>query len=84
MSEPIAVEHGSSGPDERDIPANTEPAAVTLHKIRDGDSLPLIAERYLGDAGRAEEIYQTNRDVLASPDLLPIGVELRIFTPSDE
>jgi hypothetical protein len=37
-----------------------------------------LALRYLDDANLAEEIYRLNRDVLSSPDLLPIGVELRI------
>lgn len=48
------------------------------HVVADGDSLPKIAERYLRDANRAREIYELNRDVLMSPDLLPIGAELRI------
>jgi nucleoid-associated protein YgaU len=48
------------------------------HKIVDGDTLAQLAERYLGDAGRYLEIYQANRDLLPSPEVLPIGVELRI------
>ena len=48
------------------------------HVVVDGDSLAGLAERYLDDAALDDEIYRLNRDVLASPDLLPIGVELRI------
>lgn len=48
------------------------------HVVADGDSLPRIAERYLGDASRAREIYELNRDSLMNPDLLPIGEKLRI------
>jgi nucleoid-associated protein YgaU len=48
------------------------------HLVVDGDSLAKLAERYLDDAGLDDEIYRLNRDVLASPELLPIGVELRI------
>ena len=44
----------------------------------DGDSLAKLAERYLDDPELDDEIYRLNRDVLTSPDLLPIGVELRI------
>jgi nucleoid-associated protein YgaU len=48
------------------------------HKIVDGDSLAVLAERYLGSAARAREIFDANRDVLPDPELLPIGVELKI------
>ena len=48
------------------------------HKIADGDTLASLAERYLGTPRRAGEIYETNRDVLFDPQLLPIGVELKI------
>jgi hypothetical protein len=53
-----------------------EPART--HKIVDGDTLHTLAERYLGDANRYLEIYEANRDVLPSPEMLPIGVQLRI------
>lgn len=48
------------------------------HRIVDGDTLRTLAERYLGSADRCLEIYDANRDVLPSPELLPIGVELKI------
>ena len=49
-----------------------------VHRITDGDTLSRLAERYLGRSERYLEIYNANRDVLASPDLLPIGATLRI------
>jgi len=49
-----------------------------VHRIADGDTLSRLAERYLGRSERYLEIYNANRDVLASPDLLPIGATLRI------
>ncbi len=52
--------------------------SMRTHKVVDGDSLDTLAERYLNDAARAAEIYQMNRDVLSSPLVLPIGVELNI------
>jgi nucleoid-associated protein YgaU len=52
------------------------------HKIVDGDTLPSLAERYLGSADRASEFYQANRDVLPAPAILPIGAELKIPPPS--
>lgn len=52
------------------------------HKIRDGDTLSSLAREYLGSSKRFMEIYEANRDRLASPDLLPIGSELKI-PPAD-
>jgi len=62
----------------------TPPSAARLeesvrgHKVADGDTLASLAERYLGDAARSEEIYRANRDLLSRPDALPIGVTLKI------
>jgi LysM repeat protein len=53
-------------------------AAGRTHVIADGDSLPKLAERYLGNAERGQEIFALNDGVLTHPDLLPIGVELKI------
>lgn len=48
------------------------------HKIADGDSLESLADYYLGDAGRAQEIYELNRGVLPAPDVLRIGTTIVI------
>jgi len=48
------------------------------HTIHDGDTLPLLAERYLDDPERADEILLANRSVLTDPEVLPIGVEIII------
>jgi len=48
------------------------------HRIQDGDTLRALAERYLGDAGQDKAIYELNRSILVSPDLLPLGQTLRI------
>lgn len=48
------------------------------HVIRDGDSLESLAERFLGNADRAGEIFDANRGLLTRRDLLPIGVEITI------
>ncbi len=52
--------------------------STQTHKIADGDTLPELARTYLGDVHRASEIFQANRDVLTSPEILPIGAELKI------
>ncbi|MDZ7620299.1 MAG: LysM peptidoglycan-binding domain-containing protein [Patescibacteria group bacterium] len=48
------------------------------HTVVDGDTLSGLAARYLGAADRYLDIYQWNSDVLANPDVLPIGQLLRI------
>lgn len=52
--------------------------ATRVHVVHNGDTLTRLAKRYLGDEGRALEIFDLNRDQLANPHLLPIGAELRI------
>ncbi|MEW4562601.1 LysM peptidoglycan-binding domain-containing protein [Bremerella sp. JC770] len=48
------------------------------HRVRDGDSLESIAEKYLGDPLLADTIFRANRSQLDTPELLPIGVTLTI------
>jgi len=59
-----------------DVSADSAPERT--HTIADGDTLARLAEKYLGSADRAAELFACNRDVLSDPDLLPIGAELRI------
>jgi nucleoid-associated protein YgaU len=59
------------------------PKALRRHRITDGDSLESLAQRYLGQAERAAEIYALNGDILAAPDLLPLGRIIRI-PPAEE
>jgi hypothetical protein len=37
-----------------------------------------LAERFMGDPRLGDAIYQLNRDVLKNPDLLPIGVDIKL------
>jgi nucleoid-associated protein YgaU len=48
------------------------------YRLRDGDTLERLAERFLGDRGRAREIYEANRGQLTRPDLLPVGTTIMI------
>jgi nucleoid-associated protein YgaU len=54
------------------------PSEALRHKIVDGDTLTGLAERYLGSSNRYLELYELNRDKLTSPDLLPIGAEIKV------
>ena len=59
------------------------PRRRQTHRVRDGDTLSSLARDYLGSSKRYLEIYEANRDVLASPDLLPIGAELKLPFPDE-
>ena len=46
--------------------------------VRDGDDLTQIALKVYGHAGAATAIWAANRDRIADPQLLPIGLALRL------
>jgi LysM repeat protein len=74
----------SSDVDERDsLELSGEQGAslgvpLATHRIVDGDTLSKLADEFLGRADRYLEIFELNRDVLANPDLLPIGTLLKL------
>ncbi|HZU36132.1 MAG TPA: LysM peptidoglycan-binding domain-containing protein [Gemmataceae bacterium] len=53
------------------------------HKVEEGDTLTSLAERYLGDGDRSNEIFDANKNVLQAADDLPVGTEL-IIPESDK
>lgn len=56
-----------------------EPSRETLtHKVAAGDTLPKLAEKYLGDREKYQAIFEANAKILPDPRLLPIGVDLQI------
>ena len=59
-------------------PSAAVATVMVRHRIADGDSLPELAQRYLGDRRLYLELFEFNRDVLASPDVLPIGQEIKV------
>jgi nucleoid-associated protein YgaU len=58
--------------------ADDEDKGPRMHVVVDGDSLAKLAGRYLDDPRRGAEIYELNRELLANPELLPIGTQLKI------
>ena len=75
-------EDATIAPQLKPLEPSEQPSEVPIkeerstHIIADGDTLPEIAQQYLGDAARASEIYALNRDKLPSAELLPIGIEI--------
>lgn len=61
----------------REVAGNVQTAAQT-HVIQSGDSLSLLAERYLGSQGRYQEIYDANQGVLTDINRLPLGATIVI------
>ena len=68
-------------PDRRgavEAPAASTAPTDRVHVVQDGDSLERLAQRYYGSERYAAFLYSVNQAVLRSPQLLPIGVSLRI------
>lgn len=82
-SSPVA-EPAAFGTNQRALPAVEDDEALAAspqertYIVQEGDSLERLAQRYLGDEGRAVEIFDLNRQVLDNPHILPIGRELKL------
>ncbi len=62
--------------DEKGQAEDARPGGTYL--VRDGDNLSRIAKAVYGSASRWEDIYDANKDVLADPDTLDVGVRLKL------
>jgi nucleoid-associated protein YgaU len=54
------------------------PAAGPTVRVAPGDTLESIAARFYGDRAAATRIWDANRDRLRSPELVVVGMELRL------
>ncbi|MGY8769290.1 MAG: hypothetical protein ACKVH8_12805 [Pirellulales bacterium] len=59
------------------------PPVRRKHKITDGDTLKALAEKFLQDSQAAWALFEANRELLESPELLPIGVMIEIPVKSE-
>ncbi len=57
--------------------ADTAPKA-TAYTVQSGDTLWLIAKKFLGDGSRYTEIYNANSNVVSDPNVLKAGMVLKI------
>ncbi len=51
---------------------------AAFHTVEKGDTLSAIAKKVYGDANRYQEIFEANKPMLKSPDLIYPGQVLRI------
>jgi nucleoid-associated protein YgaU len=70
---------------ERDAASESAPvyetatrASAREHVVAEGETLTRLAERYYGDAARADAIYRANRDRIRDPERLHAGQTLVI------
>jgi hypothetical protein len=53
-------------------------AGDRVHTVRPGETLGEISRQYLGSAAQWQRIFEANRDRLANPDRIQVGMELVI------
>ena len=71
----IQVQGGAAAPP---LPGPGAPAETAVYKVRPGDTLGAIAQRFYGKASLYPKIFEANRDVLSNPDLIKVGQKLKI------
>jgi len=54
-----------------------------IHNISAGDNLYLLSAYYYGNARQWEKIFNENRDVIKNPNILEIGVKLKILVEAE-
>lgn len=69
---------GASEPSGRSGRDAGETGGSSRYTVKAGDSLAEIAERMLGSGSRWRDVYEANQDKIQDPNVLPVGVELRI------
>jgi LysM repeat protein len=59
------------------------PVEEQIYVVQSGDTLSAVASKTLGSSRKYEMIYEANRDILATPNSLQIGMQLRIPQPAE-
>ncbi len=77
VSLPRFAEMGTEEPSYNDPVYNT-PAGARTYVVQRGDTLGRISTRFYGSSSRYMDIYNANRDRLASPNSVTVGQELII------
>ncbi len=86
VPDPIPTSRNPAQPGVHSVSATTVAGSANetprTHVIQAGDTLSSIAHKYLGTSARFHEVYNANRSVLKSPNVLPEGATIQI--PSRE
>lgn len=80
-----AADHGglfAPVPDPHRAPGAFEGTMLKVVEVQQGQTLSMIAGKYLGDKARWKEILDANKDVISSPTQLQTGMKLKIPTNS--
>lgn len=81
-SRPVAPPHRqrAAGPDRAPVPppVDSERAAVRTHRVGPRETLYSLAEKYYGDPKQYRRIYYANRNRIADPRNIPVGMVLII------
>ncbi len=51
---------------------------IKSYSVKAGDTLSMIAKKVYGDAAKYNDIYEANKDILASADDIKVGQTLKI------
>ena len=49
-----------------------------VHRVKEGETLAGLAERYYGDGSQSDLLLEANRDQLSGPERLPAGMVLLV------
>ena len=60
-----------------------EESKTVYHTVAKGDSLFKISELYYGQGRHWKVIYNANKAIIKNPDVLPLGLKLRIPSPDE-
>lgn len=82
---PAAVLNGDAAAPPASEPVATPPPETAgetaphgTYRVRPGDSLSTIAQRFMSSAGQWRRLYELNRDVISDPNEVQAGTVLRI------
>jgi LysM repeat protein len=59
-------------------PATTTANGVRLYTVQEGDTLSRISTKFYGTPARWQDIFNANRDIMASPHSLRLGQQIKI------
>ena len=78
ISKGVAKAAAKTGGSLQTLQAKKEEKQEQIYQIQAGDTLGKIAQTFYGDASRWKEIYEANKDKIANPDVIQVGLKIRI------